>query len=110
MDITKVAEKIMGWELSDDGQEWLFEGRHSMYATIVAAVMNDADHWDPINNLNHAFMVEQEMFDKGYCLNLIRHNRFSMSARFGHTNEGYEIESSLPGEAICLAALEAVKS
>ena len=109
----EVAELVMGWEVGrfddpipeDDYDAYFDSGRNFKYR------LKD---FKPKTNINHAMEVEAEMFSRGYSIELRhgqneRDRRYEWYAVFLKAGHRYYAFGATLEEAICLAALRAVK-
>ena len=118
MDINReIAEKVMGWKLFESKRsialnEWCAPNKKTKGITGTFARM--VEDFTPSTKINHAMEVEAEMFRRGYE-SLINHFYNQKGGEWFHISydgpngeRGENTNKSLP-EAICLAALEALK-
>ena len=105
MDIDReIAEKVMGWVRVLDGHDDRYAPKDDPNAYAASY------DWSPSTNIKHAMAVEAEMFKRGELMEAKHeeHGSWSIIFRSRTQSRVYGIADTLP-EAICLAALEAVK-
>ena len=102
--IRAVADKIMVWD--NDGASW-----HEIGSLVWRIGF---DEWNPLTNLNHAFMVAEKMREEGWYCSLNNSDdeweiEFTkLDGRFLVKEDTYIYGRHQEiGHAICLAALKA---
>ena len=111
----EIAEKVMKLNPAEptiDSEKWgNNEYWYDQKNNILTVWQNGGRIWSPSTNIKHAMEVEAEMFRRGYETSIHHDELFGWEAQFifsgreiSHVNE----IDTLP-EAICLAALEALK-
>jgi hypothetical protein len=104
-----VAEKVMGWEpVYDDGDLISFI---TGYGTLFFSD-DDECEWNPSTDIRDAWLVVEELIDRGYDFNLWRSEQREYNAEFQiQKKDGFVVsygESDHAPTAICFASLEAV--
>lgn len=95
----EIAEKVMGWGI---GIDIMYRDAHGM------PVMHP-DKFQPSTNIAHAMEVEAEMFRRGFQFELWHEPAGYYRAEFYKSESTGKARSESLPEAICRAALAALK-
>ena len=110
----EVAEKILGYKSIKRQAVGFMSGvMEHLYEDKEGALI-PVGNFTPKTNIDHAMEVEAEMFNRGYSIELRhgqneRDRRYECYAVFLKAGHRYYAFGATLGEAICLAALRAVR-
>ncbi len=110
--IKKIAEKVMGWHLSDDDEGYYWYDSNN--TPVIKATDDDGldpwlEHWNPLENIADAWQVEDDMAKLHRKAEYIMHlTRILDLPPLANTNEHgiFALIHATP-EQRCLAALRA---
>lgn len=117
-----IAENVMGWEMKC-ACTYRNKGENELLYYPGTNCVIDAYTFDPINNLNHAFMVVEALMEKNIGIELYANpkrnqpgqGRFVVKMwgeKYNPVTDDYLISWSRwqdkPGKAICIATKEAL--
>ena len=105
----QIAEKVMGWSKPSKGRYWEEDSpdgsRYMQHGATFGVV------WQPSVNIAHAFEVAEKMKERRQYLYLIDSSGDYWNAEFFNaTGKNHSHKADTPSMAICLAALEAIRS
>lgn len=122
--IKAVALEVMGWEYikwEDFIRRTSSRSIDPVYAPLMTWITKDGlvgePNFNPLTNLNHAFMVVERMRELGFAVSLCNPwfdgasiERKEWSASFFTEKNAIHGRNQNIGHAICLAALKAVRN
>lgn len=105
--IEQVATEVMGWYISD---KLYFDSKEQIAIGFATEAEEILCVFNPLINVNHAFMVVKRMKELGYKLELKQYGNYEYKCNFWKDGFVYSADNVFIGHAICLAALEVMRA